>query len=124
MRAFYFLMEGICLSRNWEEIIVLGGEGGRVSLLGSKNTDNTWIFTKETNETTITDILDDEDLSSYVHQKSHEVVDWEQAISLLGRSWMRLRPLFVHPEFKERTWSFISSRLDVHHLRFWEKLCL
>lgn len=112
------------MSRTWEEIIVLGGEGGRVSLLGSKNTDNTWVFIKETNETAISDILDDEDLSSYVHQKSQGVIDWEQAISLLGRSWMRLRPLFVHPEFKQRTWSFVSSRLEVHHLRFWEKLCL
>lgn len=79
------------MSRNWEEIIVLSGEGGRITLLGSKTSDGTWIFMKETNETALTDILDDEDLSALVRQKSKEVTDWEQAIALLGRSWMRLR---------------------------------
>jgi hypothetical protein len=112
------------LSRNWEEIIVLGGEGGRVSILGSKTTDDTWIFTKETNESALADILDDEDLSAYVLQKSQEVTDWEQAISLLGRSWIRLQPLFVHPEFKQRIWRDVSSHVEANQLRYWEKLCL
>lgn len=111
------------MSRNWEEIIVLSGEGGRITLLGSKSLDGTWIFMKETNETALTDILDDEDLSALVRQKSKEVADWEQAIALLGRSWMRLRPRYIHPEFKQQIWSEVTSKDDDQDLRHWERLC-
>ncbi|MDU2209943.1 MAG: hypothetical protein E7E18_01465 [Eubacterium sp.] len=57
--------------------------------------DDSWIFTKETNESALADYLDDEDLTDLLKQKSNEVNDWEQAISLLVRSWYKLRPIFV-----------------------------
>jgi hypothetical protein len=63
--------------------------------LGSRMVDDSWIFTKETNESALADYLDDEDLTDLLKQKSNEVNDWEQAISLLGRSWYKLRPIFV-----------------------------
>jgi hypothetical protein len=110
-------------SRNtWEEIIVLGAEGGRVSLLGTKTLDDKWIFVKETNESALADFFDDDDLSNLVHQRSSEVTDWEQAIELLGRSWFKMPILFIHPEFKERVQEAISPRTGVEYLSHWNKL--
>lgn len=110
------------LSDIWEEIIVLGGEGGTVSLLGKRTLDDTWIFVKETNESALADFLDDEDLLNLVHQRSPEVTDWEQATALLGRTWMKLRPLVVHPEFKQLIWREVSSQSEYDLLSDWESL--
>lgn len=110
------------LSNTWEEIIVLGGEGGKVSLLGAKTLDDKWIFVKETNESALADFFDDDDLSNLIHQRSPEVTDWDQAITLLGRSWFKMRILFIHPEFKQRVQEAISSRTGVDYLSHWGKL--
>jgi hypothetical protein len=107
----------------WEEILVLAGEGGRITLLGSKNATDTWRFRKETNEAILADLLDDEDLSGVVYQKSKEVSDWIQAIALLGRSWMNLRPRYIHPEFRQHFWKEVNSKNGVNHLGDWESLC-
>lgn len=111
------------MSQHWEEILVLAGEGGRVSLLGSKTLDNTWIFMKETTESALADLLDDEDLSDLLHQRSYGLNDWEQAISLIGRSWFRLRPLFVNSQFKRQVWNVVSSKVEGNDLRYWDRLC-
>jgi hypothetical protein len=109
----------------WEEIIILAGEGGSVTLLGSKNANGTWMmFRKETNEALLADLLDDEDLSGLVHLQSAIITNWADAIALLGRSWIHLHPRFVHPEFKQLIWSEISSSEVSFSLRHWERLCL
>jgi hypothetical protein len=107
----------------WEEIIILAGEGGRITLIGSRDTDGTWVFRKETNEAVLADLLDDEDLSGIVHQKSRQVSDWVQATALLGRSWINLRPIYIHPEFRQHFWKEVNSKVEVNHLRYWESLC-
>jgi hypothetical protein len=113
------------VSQVWEEIITLAGEGGRFTLFGSKNANGTWMmFRKETNEALLADLLDDEDLSGIVHQKSGVVTNWTDAIALLGRSWMHLHPRFVHPEFKQLIWSEVSSSEASFSFRHWERLCL
>jgi hypothetical protein len=122
LAAEAYFSGGDYLSNKWEEIIVLGGEGGRVSLFGSKTIDDKWIFVKETNETALADFFDDEDLSTLVHQRSHEVTDWEQATALLGRSWFKMRIIFIHPEFKQLVQEAISSRTGVEYLSHWDKI--
>jgi hypothetical protein len=108
----------------WEEIVVLAGEGGRVTLLGARGMDGTWMFTKETNEAVLADILEDEDLSAHVRLQSKIVKDWGEAMKLLGRSWIYLRPRYVHPEFRQLIWDEIRSREEVISLIHWERLCL
>ncbi len=90
--------------QHWEDIIVLSGEGGRITLIGSKTPNGTWIFRKKTDESALADFFDDEDLSLLVHQKSSVVTDLDQVFTLLGRFWFRLRPLYIHPEFKKLIW--------------------
>ncbi|GIP52929.1 hypothetical protein [Paenibacillus vini] len=112
------------MNQKWEEIIVLAGEGGSITLLGSKTSDDSWVFMKETNESALADFLVDEDLSALVHQKSKVVSDWEQAINLLGRSWMNLYPRYVHPEFRKPFWKIVASTNENYHLlERWERHC-
>ncbi|MBE5394936.1 MULTISPECIES: hypothetical protein [Paenibacillaceae] len=110
------------MGQRWEDIIVLSGEGGRITLVGSKTSNGTWLFRKKTDESALDDFFNDEDLSLLVHQKSKVVTDWEQAIALLGRSWVRLRPLYIHPDFKKLIWEAVSSKVEAHQLRYWEKI--
>lgn len=105
----------------WEEIIVVGGEGGRITLLGSKEADGTWRFKKKSTEIALMDFFEEEDLSTLIHQQPKEVVDWEQALSLLGSFWTLLSPLYVHPKFKKLVWEKLSSLAGV--TSSWEMIC-
>jgi hypothetical protein len=110
------------MGQHWEDIIVLSGEGGRITLVGSKISNGTWIFRKKTDESALADLFDDEDLSQLVHQQSSIVTDLKKAFALLGRSWVRLRPLYIHPDFKVLIWREVSSKVEAHQLRHWEKV--
>ncbi|GED28737.1 hypothetical protein BAG01nite_48390 [Brevibacillus agri] len=106
----------------WEDIIVLSGEGGRITLIGSKTSNGSWIFKKQTDETALADFFDDEDLSLLVHQQSSFVTGLDQVFTLLGRFWFRLRPLYIHPEFKKLIWETVAPKIEAHQLRYWEKV--
>ncbi|MUG86894.1 hypothetical protein GNP92_11135 [Paenibacillus timonensis] len=112
------------MNQTWEDILILGGEGGSVTLLGLRGQGETWIFRKKTNEGALADILDGEDLSELVQYRSMIVTNWVDALSLLGRSWMKLRPLYVHPQFKGLVWNEVRSEIKLRTRRDWEMSCL
>ncbi|MGV3139915.1 hypothetical protein ACEF06_26295, partial [Brevibacillus agri] len=87
-----------------------------------KNLDRLWIFKKQTDETALADFFDDEDLSLLVHQQSSFVTGLDQVFTLLGRFWFRLRPLYIHPEFKKLIWETVAPKIEAHQLRYWEKV--
>jgi hypothetical protein len=118
------VMRGKYMENNWEKILVLGGEGGSVTLFGIRTEDSSWIFMKETNETALIDLLEDEDFSSIAINRSKEVYQWSEALELLGRHWSRLVPRYVHPEFKGLIWKEIKQMKLMYDLKRWERVCL
>jgi hypothetical protein len=111
------------MKKNWEKILVLGGEGGSVTLFGLRTEDSGWIFMNETNESALIDLFDDEDLSPIAINRSKEVYQWSDALRLLGRQWGRLVPRYVHPDFKNLIWEEVKQREQKHNLRRWERVC-
>ncbi|MDR7316047.1 hypothetical protein [Brevibacillus nitrificans] len=112
----------------WEIIVKVAGEGGSICLYGWKQKDGTWVYTRENDERTLADMLNQEDyetLKGSVHHFSSIVQDWNQATSMLGRNWLRLLPRCVHPDFSEKIWEIIrtSDVVPSHRLRNWAKLC-
>ncbi len=84
--------------RQWERILLYRMEGGRITLMGRKRSDDTWVFMRTTDETAL---LEEGDVSA---KTSSEIVErWDDVVEhLLGEVVLSLRPSFVHPEFKER----------------------
>lgn len=110
------------MEKTWERILVLGGEGGSVTLLGIRIKDSSWIFMKETNETGLIDLFEDEDFSAI--NRSIEVYQWSEALELLGRHWSRLTPRYVHPEFKSLIWNEVKTIESMNNLSQWGKMCI
>ncbi|MDF0728926.1 hypothetical protein PY093_20140 [Cytobacillus sp. S13-E01] len=111
------------MEKNWEKILVLGGEGGSVTLFGLRAEESGWIFMKETNESALIDLFDDEDLSSIAINQSKEVYQWSAALELLGRHFGRLVPRYVHPDFKDLVWEEVKQIAQNHNLSRWERIC-
>jgi 2-phospho-L-lactate transferase/gluconeogenesis factor (CofD/UPF0052 family) len=111
------------MEKNWEKVLVLGGEGGSVTLYGLRTEDGRWTFMKETNESALVDLFDDEDLSSISITRSNEVYEWSDALGLLGRHWSRLVPRYIHSDFKKLIWEEVNQLEKDYRLRRWEKAC-
>lgn len=111
------------MSERWEKILVLGAEGGKIVLLGQKNAEGTWIFTKEVDESVLAEIAGDEDLTYFHPRGLTKVHSWEEAVKLIGRSLSILNPLYVHPEFKRMIWHEVSTKERARNLMKWERLC-
>ncbi|SOC23957.1 hypothetical protein SAMN05880501_11652 [Ureibacillus xyleni] len=112
------------MKNHWEEILVVGGEGGSIKLYGSKTAIGDWIYSTEKNESALIDFFDDEDLKSVAVQKSKVVSNWEEAIYLLGPYWMNLYPIHVHPAFKLKVWEEVNKQEEVRSLSRWKRLCV
>jgi hypothetical protein len=88
-----------------EVIIKLGAEGGSITLYGLQ-TERGQAFWTEVVEWT----LEEEGIEN----KSSVVDTWEAALQLLDRNypWPKLRPIFIHPEFRRRIWIALQERLQ------------
>ncbi|MCP8969947.1 hypothetical protein [Ectobacillus ponti] len=111
------------MKANWEEIIVLGGEGGSITLYGLQK-DGNWLFCRERNESALASLLDEEDWHLLTSQ-SECVGTWEEALALIEPYWMFLSPMHVHPAFREKMWTEVQQRgQEVWKKRGWERICV
>jgi hypothetical protein len=90
-----------------ETIIQIGAEGGSMTLEGRRTVGDRWQFRLAMNEVALYDMLD-EDPPPPVD--APWVSSWDEALELLGRySWPPLRPLAVHPEFRETVFAALAA---------------
>ena len=112
-------------------ILRVGAEGGDVTLIGRAGEDGAWQFARITVDQTEA-LFGDEDVPITAPDLTSLVwVDgWEAGLSLMDRyPWVRLHPVYVHPEFVERVRAAVEQRLaressasDVEDLRErWER---
>ena len=97
----------------WVTVLKVGCEGGDLTLLGQDNGDNVWKYKLTTDETTLRDILSEEDAEGVDFTSTSPVVEyWDSIILLLGKKypyWMDLHPLECHPLFRKRVWKLLSD---------------
>jgi hypothetical protein len=87
-----------------ETILELGGEGGSIMLFGNMDAAGKWEFWMQTDETAMSELLDEEDvrgLGSLV-KTSPVVFSLSEVFTLLDThpSWRSLTPVQVNPEFR------------------------
>ncbi|MNB78411.1 NAD-dependent protein deacetylase [compost metagenome] len=107
-------------------ILKLGGEGGSLTLFGRKNDDGGRTFFRESQESAMKDVLNEEDqnLSPLLNPRTRMIgCDLELALRSLGRHWKQLRPAEIHPDFRWSIYKLImeSRASSLYH---WQKLCL
>lgn len=110
----------------WEIILAAGAEGGCITLFGYKKPTGLWLYHVTTDETTLLDLLEEEErfsLSLISKQTSRITDNWEEAVTLLSRyPWIELSPMRVHVEFREKILTHIESRTGGIAPR-WKKVC-
>jgi hypothetical protein len=110
-----------------EVILKLGAEGGEITLVGMKGA-NGWRFRKITDESTLYDLLSEDDRpSEFRPQDWIDESDWGDSWEeLLGRHWHRFVPLEVHPDFRDRVWAAVQRRIPAdedYRLARWQRQC-
>jgi hypothetical protein len=105
------------------KIIEIGAEGGGIALYGWKDSDREWRFQRDLNG----NALYDEDTADLQHS-SGVVPGWQGALELLTRyPWYCLHPLYVHPEFAEKTLEALRNAPNEHRsdirYEYWEAVC-
>ena len=97
----------------WVTVLKVGGEGGDITLLGQDNGYDIWKFKLTTDETTLKDLLSEEDAEDMDFTSTSPVAeDWESIIELLGKKyphWMNMHPLECHPLFRKKAWRLLSD---------------
>jgi hypothetical protein len=112
-----------------EKIVVVGAEGGKITLFGWKGEQSEWHFMRETDERTLMDMMPEDDREGLCfYSESETVIGWENALLLLNRyPWPSLYPLYVHPEFADLVMSAVRNAPDEYrdHLdsERWEEVC-
>lgn len=89
-------------------IVRLGIEGGELALVGIQ-TDTGWRFRVETNEATLSGLLDEDDQVEFVERPWVE--NWRSALKQLDSyPWPQLYALDVHEEFRQRVLKALQMR--------------
>lgn len=95
-------------------ILQVGSEGGSITLLGMQ-AEGAWQFSLEGDESTLIDLIEDEDAVDEVDdveiKKSSWVPTWRGALKRLDAyPWTKLYPLEVHHEFRDRVFKALQVR--------------
>lgn len=88
-----------------EIILLVGAEGGGVTLYGVRDGEG-WQFSfKMVDQTPV--MLDGKEIV----RDSRLVESWDEALKMLDRyPWTKLSPIRVHPAFRKAVWSAVQQR--------------
>jgi hypothetical protein len=105
-----------------ETILEVGAEGGSLTLFGSRDAAGHWRFWTKTDETTMNDLLDEEDLRGVgsLVSESESASSLPEALDQLDRfPWHRLTPLKIHPEFRLAILDEVRKRATPEEVESW-----
>ncbi len=94
-------------------VLEVGAEGGSLTLVGREIDDRAWRFARITNDQSEA-LFGEVDVPTIAPDlTSLTWVDgWEAGLSLMDRyPWVRLHPVYVHPEFGQRLRVAVEQRL-------------
>jgi NAD-dependent deacetylase len=128
------------MNKDWETIISIGAEGGRITLYGKETRSGQWVFRTSVNDIFSYELEEEPSqsprnvrtLKSSFPKQEIEADSWEKALKLIERyPWPMLRPLEVHPAFRKRVWNEIQNmndqkfrnRIDSYKLSQWANVC-
>jgi hypothetical protein len=94
-----------------EIILKALAEGGSLTLIGIR-VSNGWRFRLVRDESTLADLLCEEDRHGIEFRSESDWVDsWQEALKLLDEyPWHRLHAEQVHPDFRREIWAAVQHR--------------
>lgn len=109
------------MNNQWETILMVNGEDGRVGLLGKEeDSKGKWIFRKALNE----------EHDTLAEEKYPVVESWDEAMKLLDEDqWYMGIPQTIHDHFREEIFAEVKRKLNVkdenalNQLTIWAKSC-
>jgi len=110
-----------------ETILELGAEGGSLTLFGSRDAAGQWKFWRKSDETTMRELLDEEDLRGLgsLVSEGGPVSSLQEAFALLDKyQWQSMVPLQIHPEFRSAIQSEVQRRCTPEELAIWNSYTL
>jgi len=118
-----------------EIILEALAEGGSLTIIGIR-TANGWRFRLVLDESTLADLLSEEDRAGLEFKHESDWVDsWEDALALLNESrWHMMSVQQIHPDFRQQIWTAVQDRAaraagqgDAWwvrwHLDRWQRMC-
>jgi hypothetical protein len=104
-------------------ILEILAEGGSLTLLGDR-TSTGWRFRLVRNESTLADLLNEEDRAGLEVHYASDWLPWDAALELLNEyPWHRLSPGQVHPAFRQRIWTAVQSKANpAPHQPWWKRM--
>ena len=120
------ILEDIIMKSNDRKEIILdiGGAGGSITLCGVKSSKGKWKYFKESNESFVFDMLDEEDQESITPvSRTKYVQSIEEALLLLNDyPWVKLCPMEVHPDFLDTILAEVRRVGGQTEVKRWKKL--
>ena len=107
-----------------EVIVEVCAEGGTLTLFGERSAAGHWRFWTETDEMTLKESFEDEDLGSLgvLVNTSESVTSLPEALALLDKyPWFRLIPFQVHPEFQVAILREVQVRATPEEVASWKE---
>src|SRR5262249_7031765 len=97
-----------------EIILKIGAEGGTVTISRERIAEKNWQFRTKLDETTLYDMLSDEDRSGMTVKdfaRTEYTLTFQEALKRLDvYKWFRLYPIDVHPEFLDTVLAEVGKR--------------
>jgi len=112
-------------SKDRKEIILdIGGAGGSITLCGVKSPKGKWKFFKQSDESFIFDLLDEEDQEGVTPvSRTKCAFSIEEALMLLSDyPWVKLCPMEVHPNFLDTILAEVRRIGGQKEVGRWKKL--
>jgi hypothetical protein len=109
-----------------EIVLEIGADGGSLTVVGEKSKNGKWNFRVVRDETTIHELLSEEDLEGLVlFDQSEYVPSLQDALKRLDKyPWFRLYPLEIHPEFFDIILSEVRKRAGVKEETRWREILI
>ena len=105
-----------------EIILEVGAEGGSLSIVRTRASDGTWRFVVLRDETTLADMLDDNEQKAFAFIDASGAVDaLAAALQVMNRyPWHRLMPLKLHEEYRGAVMAEVLRRGGAGEAARWQ----
>lgn len=107
----------------YETILKMGAEGGSLTIFGKRKATGAWQFRVERDETTLYDMLSEEDRAGAVpFEQNPWIESLDAVLAQIDRyNWPRLYPMSVHPDFRDYIFKEVQKRGGDSEVARWRR---
>jgi hypothetical protein len=106
---------------NPDIVLAIGAEGGSLTIRREPSRSDGWCFRVSIDESTMYDMLSEEDREGIVFSRHFDVVrSLDEALRQLDAyPWVRLHPMQIHPDYRDEILRAVFDRGGLHEEARW-----